>query len=355
MFPRPLPRFLPFLTLLTLLVPASSGLTASVETPSHHGNVRTGTEPRKTTTLCLAESADGNIKARLLLTPSRVRLSDTATLILQIEYADKFQPILPEFGDSLGDFDIVGIDNRLVSHRDDRTVRELVLSLVPQRTGTIDIWPLSIEYRDRDTGKDAAPQVLRLPANRIEVLSPVDPKNVSLDDIAFPLQPLGRRRGLSGFLIATLVVGVGLLMAFLLYFLLRTRRRTRRQTLSPENLEDIARERLRELLDSRLHESDVHAFYIELTAIVRWYVEQVTGIHAPERTTEEFLYEISRLRPAHPFLTPIIRRDLQEFLEAADMVKFARFRPTSEETLKGFQVACNLVAHRTEQTDTELV
>ena len=64
-------------------------------------------------------------------------------------------------------------------------------------------------------------------------------------------------------------------------------------------------------------------FYVELSSIVRTYLEERFGLRAPERTTEEFIREAAeshRLEPGHQVLT-------RGFLEQCDLVKFARWAP----------------------------
>ena len=57
-------------------------------------------------------------------------------------------------------------------------------------------------------------------------------------------------------------------------------------------------------------------FYVELTMVVRRYIQRKYGIKAPHLTTEEFLAEFRDEVGAK-------REKLREFLESADMVKFA--------------------------------
>ena len=59
-------------------------------------------------------------------------------------------------------------------------------------------------------------------------------------------------------------------------------------------------------------------FYVELTMVVRRYIQRKYGIRAPHMTTEEFL------RAAKP------SDELRKFLESADMVKFAGVEATPE-------------------------
>jgi hypothetical protein len=67
----------------------------------------------------------------------------------------------------------------------------------------------------------------------------------------------------------------------------------------------------------------VKEFYLRLTGIVRQYVEDTTGIRAPEQTTEEFLRDMK----ASTAFSPERSARLAEFLEAADLVKYAGQHP----------------------------
>ncbi len=60
-------------------------------------------------------------------------------------------------------------------------------------------------------------------------------------------------------------------------------------------------------------------FYVELTHVVRRYIERRHGIRAPEQTTEEFLQEAARSGS----FTPETLARLRDFLSSADLVKFA--------------------------------
>lgn len=67
-------------------------------------------------------------------------------------------------------------------------------------------------------------------------------------------------------------------------------------------------------------------FYIELTLVVRRYIQRKHGLKAPHLTTEEF-FEAVRDVPSFPqSAVP----GLMEFLNAADMVKFAGVKATAE-------------------------
>lgn len=78
---------------------------------------------------------------------------------------------------------------------------------------------------------------------------------------------------------------------------------------------------LNELVSKNLVDKGlIKDFYIELTHVVRRYIERKYGIKAPERTTEEFIAEAIALEDFPKQYIP----ELKEFLASADMVKFAK-------------------------------
>ena len=81
-----------------------------------------------------------------------------------------------------------------------------------------------------------------------------------------------------------------------------------------------AKQRLREALALI---GQPREFCILVSDTVRWYLEERFDFHAPERTTEEFLYELQETN----LLTPDQKESLGEFLKRCDLVKFARYEP----------------------------
>lgn len=69
-------------------------------------------------------------------------------------------------------------------------------------------------------------------------------------------------------------------------------------------------------------------FYVELTMVVRRYIERRHAVRAPNLTTEEFL----RAAQENAAFTPEVIVELQNFLESSDMVKFAGVEATPEMT-----------------------
>ncbi len=69
--------------------------------------------------------------------------------------------------------------------------------------------------------------------------------------------------------------------------------------------------------------AQLEPFFVELTRILRRYVERAFALSAPRLTSEELIAEAAR----DPRLDAAIRRVLAGVLAAADQVKFARHTP----------------------------
>jgi len=91
---------------------------------------------------------------------------------------------------------------------------------------------------------------------------------------------------------------------------------------------EVAYERLRVLNSAALPAAGKFSrHYIELSDIIRHYVEDRYDLHAPERTTPEFLDEATN----SGLLSPEQRDLLEVLLKLCDRVKFARYVSSVEE------------------------
>lgn len=95
-----------------------------------------------------------------------------------------------------------------------------------------------------------------------------------------------------------------------------------------------------------IRKGQTKAYYIELSDIVRRYLENRFNIRAPEMTTEEFLIKVkedSNLSLEHKSL-------LRDFLTNCDLVKFAKYQPA--ETEAGLSLAsARKLTDQTKQED----
>jgi hypothetical protein len=262
-------------------------------------------------------SADGQCGAVLTVSPKHPSLSDTITLTFDVTCPEGMSVEFPAFGERLGTLNIVDVQT---------TDRQLVLTAIPQRAGKTPIWAMTIR---------CGQQQIVIPAAELDIAVNIDSENASLDNIGLAVAPMPEPSGYIYAIIAALV-----LAAVLFFWLYYGRRKTELpEDIPPLSAQELALHRLAALLESRKHESDVKGFFVELSDIVRWYIERLTGVRAPELTTEEFLRKIAEPARWHRTHVPGSLNTLAPFLEAADVVKFAKHVPTSDEIMFAFRRA----------------
>jgi hypothetical protein len=275
----------------------------------------------------------GPVRVTLEFTPQPARLSDEPKLTLTIECQRGVQVTKPPFGEAVGDFLIRDFQEPLPEVKGDREILRQVYTLEPTRTGKQQIEPIAVNFTDSRPDGDGKPHTAETEALAVEVISSVDGDAPSLDRLQALAGPIALPAPASTarWWVAAVVVAVAGLGAAAVLVLRRRRPAPERQ-LTPQELAYLE---LQQLLEQDLSRRDVKLFYVELTGIVRRFIERTTGIHAPEQTTEEFLREIQ----AGTTFAQDERSRLAAFLEAADLVKFAALEPAPLDVEETFERA----------------
>lgn len=114
------------------------------------------------------------------------------------------------------------------------------------------------------------------------------------------------------------------LVALVWYAVRKVMQKVREHRMSPIERAMLELERLlKKGLPGRGRYKD---FYVELTMVVRRYIQRRHSVRAPNLTTDEFL----RAAADNPAFTKESIAELRSFLESADMVKFAGVEATPE-------------------------
>lgn len=183
----------------------------------------------------------------------------------------------------------------------------------PYLPGTFEIGPVAIAY-------EGEPEpVLTVAAIPVEVLSAIpDPTDAEAAGIrgVFGLPP--SRWWIAGAAVAALAA-----IAIAASAVLIARARAQRVVILRRTAHDVALASLDELLArDLLAQGRTKEFIAELSMILRRYIEHRFDLHAPERTTEEFLAEARRTRIFSDADVILLDR----FLRQCDLVKFAGAR-----------------------------
>ena len=260
----------------------------------------------------------GPLSVRILLDKDELSIAETLTLTIQAGIEDGYELNLPSLSEGSGGFGILDYSTtqRLLENGIVASERSFILE--PFLSGEYIIPPLEFRFTD------AADHTLVTEEIIVQVTSilPEDYEDLELRDIAGPVLAPSRDRRTTILIIAiSAVVLLGIAAFATLY--LRKRRRTIKEIAVPPH--ELAYRSLEMLLGEQLVEKgDIKRFYARVSAILREYIENRFGIHAPERTTEEFLVEIRNYTAFSSNQKDI----LKIFLRHCDLVKFAEHSPT---------------------------
>lgn len=291
-----------------------------------------------------SEVEQGPVRLTVDVQPPKARLSDELALTLTIDYEQGVALEKPAFGSELGAFTIRDFREPLPKIAGGRETLQQIYTLEPTEAGRLKIDPIAVKFTDRRPKGDGKSHTISSEAVTVEITTALDDRAPSLGELHPPAGPLELlTRGLRWpWVIVALAAFV---LAAAAWRWLRPRKKRQQaavaRILSPEELANLELDRL---VESGLAERDIKQFYVELTGIVRRYIERTTGIRAPEQTTEEFLREISR---AQTFGRDECSR-LGDFLESADLVKFAAHQPRVEDIDEGVRRARVFVATKTQ-------
>ena len=272
----------------------------------------------------------GPVKLTVRLTPLEPRLSDLVKMEVEVTAQSGVEIKPPAFGEAVGDFLVRDYSERSPqgsSAAGEPTTRLFRYQLEPVHTGIHLIRSVAIEFVDNRDSSEAKDKPAMIESDPIEIrvtseIGDLVPDLARLEPM-LPPQPI-HQSSQWWWSLPPLIV----LAAVLLLFWRRRQHRHHTAQPVPPSPEEIAHAELARLLSENLPSRSLFKeFYLRLTSIVRIYIEGTTGLHAPEQTTEEFLREM-RIREAFPAERSV---RLKEFLEAADMVKYAGQQPGSDQ------------------------
>jgi hypothetical protein len=270
------------------------------------------------------EADRGPFNAAVEIPDGTVRLGDPVTVTLQVSAPDGVDVLMPAFGEFLGQFAVLDYVPRTLNDTPGTQVHEQRYTLQLTRSGKQRLPSILIEFVDLRPGKQRAPEgedsyELITDVLEFEVEEAADDLG---NELTAPLPALTPRAMLQ----PRTQVGLGILVLLVVAGVLAVWWWHRRQR-APEgpSASEAALSELRSLAAQPCETpAEVEAFFVALSAIVRRYMENRFGVHAPELTTEEFLIAAQE---AHE-LPERERAFIGEFLSTADQVKFAGVRPS---------------------------
>ncbi|HYE29883.1 MAG TPA: hypothetical protein VEH27_00510 [Methylomirabilota bacterium] len=172
-------------------------------------------------------------------------------------------------------------------------------------------------------------------ANKAVIVSNAPPSSNVLES---DIRPIKEAIPLPDYMLWAIIAGGVLAGVIIAWFAWRLWQKRPRK--NPGELLIPAHRRALELLRGALaHIDEPERFCTEVSNIARRYLEERFALHAPERTTEEFLEELR----ASSALSLSHKQALADFLEQCDLAKFARHSPARGELEALHRTAVTLV------------
>jgi hypothetical protein len=212
-------------------------------------------------------------------------------------------------------------------------IHDYVFSKYDSSVVTIPAIPIQYYVNDEKTPSTIFTNEVTLSVSTL----PVNP-NGKIQDVKSPLRiPFDWK------IIALIVLAVLILLSLIYYFY-------RRYKLKKSGMEKIikrievpphkeALKRLYDLRDKKLWQQGmVKEYHSEITGIVRNYFERRFSVKALEITTSEIISELKEINEAGVILDAV-----RNFLDNADLVKFAKFEPMPSVNEEMMEQAINIV------------
>lgn len=280
------------------------------------------------TLLLIAGLAPAQVDVNVTLSPPVLPFHKQATFTVVVEAPAGLNVKLPDMRDHFGELAVYGIpDHHSEPVGDDRVRTTEIYILDPVHIRDHVIAPVEVTWGDGNV--IAVPS----PVFRVRDLRPAELEEAQRFMDAIAGGPGVAGPGYSGLWFS--IFGVALAAAALAaWFLYRRSRGPDSEVVLAEKAWEIAKQRLAALAERRLPQLGKYdAYHVDLSSILRYYIEGRFEVHAPEQTTPEFLGEIS----GTGYFSPDQEVFLARFLRLCDRVKFAQFRPDLEAMTMSFE------------------
>lgn len=282
-----------------------------------------------------SKHSTGTVELTVTIQPATLRLSDEARLILEIKLPLKSKADFPNLTNELDEFTVVDTREPLPAFDGEFELIRREYQLQPKKAGKFRLLIPPVYFDSKIGGEQIEMtasadgqlkrEFIEAESIDVEVLSDIAAETASLESMRNSTGPIQLTASYTEWVKWLLLAAVLLLVIGAAIIAALRARKTRTQL--PLSARQLALAELQALIDSILAQTDCKLYYVELTAVVRRYIERSSGIRAPELTTDEFLGEISTT----PGFSSSLKLNLKAFLESADLIKFAGQNPSELE------------------------
>ena len=281
----------------------------------------------------MAEEGPGaSIKASI--SRKRIFVGDRIRYRAEIVSKDDIEIEFPQFKDSkIGDCEIKDSGKSIKRSIFGKSSYINWLDITSYYVGKRTVPPIEIKYREKGEGYWRKLKTGEFTFT-VETVLPRGLRLTDVKDIKGVLYPFSWLRLILCILAASIVLWIVVRLILKLIF----------KTAPPKLPHETALEEIEAASKQFASGGEVKYYYVGISDAVRRYIERVFSLKAPEMTTQEFLISLSeprtgmvqggssKLQAAHKDLLVI-------FMEACDLVKFAKYNPARNDIESVFNTA----------------
>ena len=301
--------------------------------------------------LSFGSSNSQTISARAFSDKSEYQVGDYINYTIEISHNYDLRVLKPALGELAKDIDVIKTDDPIVEET--QGVKKIIYRFIVSKYDSADVTipPIPILYQ---MGKDTTS--LTVETNSVQFLVRTLPVNTQLEikdvkpPIVIPMELLT---------ILLILLAILLLILLALYLYRRNQKKKRKRVerkrvyVIPPHVKALTE--LHALEDKKLWQQGfIKEYHSGITEIIRRYFEDRFKILALESSTTEIMDQLTRV-----VLPENIYRTVSDFLNNADLVKFAKYKPlpsVNEEMMKqAVDIVENTVPVKFENSNREKV
>lgn len=275
-----------------------------------------------------------------------ILIGDIYTLEMSVENYGKSNVFFPQFIDTIGNGNIEIIEDFPIDTLENKLSKKWDLSIY--YPGAYQVAGFSAVVQNEngtvDTLKSFDPMTVFVKTVAVDTSQAFKPIKAP-KSIPYPFKEVVKKW-------LPYVLGI-LVFAILLFFLWRKyKNRDKPKYVKPKTPLDFHKEaidKLKEIDKRKLWQSgQVKEYYLEISEVLRNYIDGRYAFNAMESTTDEIVEELQSLGE-----NKALSKKLKEVLQQSDLAKFAKFQPLGDENMRMMKISQDFVAHTKPKEEVE--
>lgn len=266
---------------------------------------------------------------RTAINKKRIFIGDRIRYRVELVSRRNLEIEFPKFKDSkIGDCEIKDAGSSVKKTLFGKKTYVNWLDITSYYVGQRAVPPIEIKYREKGEGNWKQLKTDEL-SFKVESVLPAGVRLKDIKDIKPPLYPFSLLKFIIFAVSGIIALWIFFKVIIWLFF----------KPAPPKLPHELALEELEAAKAGYSTGGDIKEYYVRISDAVRRYIETVFVLRAPEMTTQEFLDSLSK----SPKLSGEYKDLLKIFMEACDLVKFAKYKPDRAGIESVFETAKNFI------------